>query len=211
MEAVTPSALCKPTNFRPNTDNIARKLVHRGVHPTPKIIHTLRKKAIQKHNRRRQKENDPSGRSPEGKDGTSGEYSEYLALREEYRELNRAWKSKRSDFDGDPGSEMVGLPWEGIERVRMRETLGCGGGEEGFGVLGKVGKREGLRELGEMFEERRREELRWLLDDDDLELDGEEKEGLSSSEKDGLDWSDGMRKSKRIRTEDESIKFLAAR
>ncbi|KAI4330224.1 hypothetical protein MLD38_028525 [Melastoma candidum] len=209
MEAATPSALSKPgPPFRPDTNVIVRKLLRGGVQPTPKIIHTLRKKAIQKHNRRMKKDSDLSGQA---RDGVSEEYSEYLALREEYREFDRAWKSKRLDFEGDPGSGMVGLPWEGIDRVRMREALGGLGGEEGSGVLGKVGRREGLRELGEMFEDRRREELRWLLDDDDLESDEERKEGLGSVDNYGLDCSDGVTRSKRIRTEDESIKYLVAR
>lgn len=154
------------------------------------------------------KDNDLSGQA---RDGVSEEYSEYLALREEYREFDRALKSKRLDFDGDPDGGMVGLPWEGIDRVRIREALGGLGGEEGSGVLGMVGRKEGLRELGEMFEDRRREELRWLLDDDDLESSEERKEGWGSVDEYGLDCSDGVTRSKRIRTEDESIKYLVAR
>lgn len=91
---------------------------------------------------------------------------------------------------------MVGVPWERIERVRLREIAG---GSEGSG--GNKLKKESLRELGEMFEERSREELRWVLDDD-MELEGI---GLESERS---RW-DPMKR--RTRTEDETIAFLVKR
>lgn len=91
---------------------------------------------------------------------------------------------------------MVGVPWEGMERLRLREIAG---GSEGSG--GSKLKRESLRELGEMFEERRRDELQWVLDDD-IELEG------IVLESEGSTWDTVKRKT---RTEDEAIAFLVKR
>lgn len=90
---------------------------------------------------------------------------------------------------------MVGVPWERIERVWLREIAG-GSGEFGGNKL----KRESLRELGEMFEERSREELQWILDDD-IEFEGI----VLGSKK--SPWEPV----KRRRTEDETIDFLVKR
>lgn len=56
---------------------------------------------------------------------------------------------------------MVGRPWEGIERIGFRE-LASTSAEYG----GEKLKKEELNALREMFEARKLEELKWVLDDD---------------------------------------------
>lgn len=87
---------------------------------------------------------------------------------------------------------MVGRPWERLDSVEIATLSAEYGGE-------KL-KREELRELGQMFESRRREELRWVLDDD-VEL----REEWLESEKRPWD------PSKRRRSEAEVIRFLVDR
>lgn len=87
---------------------------------------------------------------------------------------------------------MVGRPWESLESVEVAKLSAEYGGE-------KL-KREELLELGRMFESRKRDELRWALDDD-VEVKEE--------------WLDGEKTrwdpSKRRRSEVEVIRFLVDR
>ncbi|KAF8017305.1 hypothetical protein BT93_H2480 [Corymbia citriodora subsp. variegata] len=182
-------------NFQPDTEKIKRRLLKYGVFPTPRIVHNIRKKAIQKHNRRQDRlaKQAPSPPLTETQKRVLAEEADFQRLRQEYRDFNKAIRA-RSEKGG--GGSMVGVPWERIERVRLREIAG---GSEGSG--GNKLKRESLRELGEMFEDRRREELQWVLDDD-IELEGI---GL---EREVSQWDPVKRKR---RTEDETIAFLVQR
>jgi len=56
---------------------------------------------------------------------------------------------------------MVGRPWEGIERIGFRELASTSAEYRGEKL-----KREELNALREMFEARKLEELKWVLDDD---------------------------------------------
>lgn len=56
---------------------------------------------------------------------------------------------------------MVGMPWERLERVGCREMASTS-----TEYSGEKLKREELRELKEMFESRKRQDLQWVLDDD---------------------------------------------
>lgn len=181
--------------FQPDAEKIKRKLLKNGVFPTPRIVHNIRKKAIQKHNRRQDRLAKQAQSPPlsETQKRVLAEESDFQSLRQEYREFNKAIRS-RSQKSG--GGLMVGVPWERIERVRLREIAG---GSEGFG--GSKLKRESLRELGEMFEERKRDDLQWVLDDD---IESEE----IVLESKGSQWDPLKRKT---RTEDEAITFLVKR
>ncbi|XP_030538973.1 pentatricopeptide repeat-containing protein At5g67570, chloroplastic [Rhodamnia argentea] len=181
--------------FHPDTEKIKRKLLKDGVFPTPRIVHNIRKKAIQKHDRRQDRLAKRAQSTPfsETQKQAMAEESDFQSLRREYREFNKAVRSRSEKSDG---GLMVGVPWERIERVRLREIAR---GSEGSG--GDKLKRESLTELGEMFEERRREELQWVLDDD-IELEG------IVLESEGSRWDPEKR---RTRTEDEAIGFLVKR
>ena len=90
---------------------------------------------------------------------------------------------------------MVGKPWERLDRVGLREVA-----SESTEYSGGKLKKEKLRELREMFEERRLDELQWVLDDDILIKE---------------EWLDGENRvwdpSKRQRNEAEVIRFLVER
>lgn len=178
MEALSKPSQAPP-QFEPDTGRIKRYLLKKGVDPTPKIVHNLRKKEIQKHNRRAKRLADRSPNPPltESQKQALAEESHFQTLRCEYRDFNRA---------------VVGRPWERLDSVEIATLSAEYGGE-------KL-KREELRELGQMFESRRREELRWVLDDD-VELKEE--------------WLEGEKRpwdpSKRRRCEAEVIRFLVDR
>ncbi len=89
----------------------------------------------------------------------------------------------------------MGKPWERLERVGLREIASESNEYSG----GKL-KKEKLRELREMFEERKREELQWVLEDDMVI-----KQEWLDSEKSV--WNP----TKRQRSEAEVIQFLVER
>lgn len=90
---------------------------------------------------------------------------------------------------------MVGNPWERLESLRLRELAAASAEFDGEKL-----RREELRELGRVFEERNREELQWVLDDD-LDVSDE----VLQSEKRRWD------PLKRRRPEVEVIRFLVDR
>lgn len=188
MEASASAAHLPPTpQFQPDIDKIKRRLLKYGVSPTPKIVHNLRRKSIQKHNRKQNRISKQSSNSlhlDDAENQVVSEDAEFRRLKIEYREFNRA------------ADAMVGVPWEGVERIQLREL--SSGSEE---FKGAVVRRESLRELGEMFEERNREELQWLLDDD-VEVE----EGSLEKEGSGL-----VHRKRKTRTEAEEVRFLVAR
>lgn len=195
MEALQGSLPQLPhTKFEPDTDKIKRRLNNGGVYPTPKIVHTIRKKEIQRHNRKlnRLAKTDPSSPplSQSQKQALADE-THFQTLKREYRDLTKAVKAKTGD-----GESMVGRPWEGIERIGFRE-LASTSAEYG----GEKLKKEELKALREMFEARKLEDLKWVLDDD-IELTE--------------DWLDGENRvwdpaKRRRRGEGEVIQFLVDR
>ncbi|PON66774.1 Tetratricopeptide-like helical domain containing protein [Parasponia andersonii] len=188
MEALigAPAQIPLLLKFEPDTDSIKRKLLKKGVDPTPKIIHTLRKKQIQKHNRKLKK--DPNPPLSHSQKKALAEEAHFQTLKREYRDFTRAVDSKTSPL-------MVGKPWERLDSLRLRELAGAS-----IEYHGEKLRREDLRELSQFFEARRREELQWVLDDD-LEVSEE----LLVGEKRVWD------PSKRRRGEVEVIRFLVDR
>ncbi|KAJ9566821.1 hypothetical protein OSB04_002787 [Centaurea solstitialis] len=131
-------------SHQPDTEAIKRNLLENGVTPTPKMVHTLRKKKIQKYNRRRS----PTDQSQK-------------------KAIVKATKSKQ-DVDADNiviSSSLVGKPWERLERAELMEY--ASGNNEFVG--GDNLKYEHLEELSE-FIEKERDKFKWILEDD-LELE----------------------------------------
>ncbi|XP_057966184.1 pentatricopeptide repeat-containing protein At5g67570, chloroplastic isoform X2 [Malania oleifera] len=158
MEASTGAPPASAAPIQPDVERIKRRLLRKGVFPTPKIIHTLRKKEIQK-SRRKAKRLAAQTKEPplsESQEQALAEEAHFQTLTLEYRDFTRAVKAKTKD---DNGALMVGTPWEGLERVRWKELSSAS--KEYGGDRPKV---KHLRELGD-FLEQKREELRWLLDD----------------------------------------------
>ncbi|CAL0312884.1 unnamed protein product [Lupinus luteus] len=184
------------SQFQPDTDNIKRNLIKKGVFPTPKIVHTIRKKQIQKHNRKLNKltKNQPPPLT-ESQQQTLLEEQHFQTLKHEYREFTKAIESLSTS--NTQSLFMKGKHWEGLrkieflERVRVKEECG----EE------KV-KRESLKELKEMFGGRKMDELKWVFDDD-IEVG----EGWFNGESEML----GGEKKRRKRSESEVIRFLVDR
>lgn len=194
MEALHGAPQVPSPQFEPDTGKIKRKFIKKGVYPTPKIIHTVRKKEIQKHNRKLKRLADRSPDPPltESQKQALAEESHFQTLKREYKEFTKAVEAKSV---GHGGVLMVGMPWKRLERVGFRELASAS-----TEYSGEKLKREELRELKEMFESRKRQELQWVLDDD-VEI----KEDWLDSEK--RVWNP----MKRRRGEDEVIRFLVDR
>ncbi|KAJ6678841.1 hypothetical protein OIU85_009316 [Salix viminalis] len=187
MEAARASSSSSLPQFEPNSEAIKRRLLKRGVYPTPKIVHNLRKKEIQKHNRKLSKDVEFQKQALL----VLEEESSFQALHHEYKEFNKAISGKRRGESG--GDLLVGKPWERIERVKLKE-IGSGSREFNGGKL----KRENLRELKEIFEGN----LKWVLDDD---IDVEDSDWLRSGGEEKWD------PAKRWRGEGEAIRFIVDR
>ncbi|KAI3500332.1 hypothetical protein L1887_36152 [Cichorium endivia] len=154
---------------QPDTESIKQNLLKNGVTPTPKIIHTLRKKQLQKFNRRRPP---PPDQSPE-KEQEQEEEASFQTLKAEFKTFNRAivkaTKSKQAtDIDHAlVSSSLVGKPWERLERTELMEHASTN--KEVIG--GENLKYEHLDELSE-FIEKERDKFKWVLEDD-IELTDE--------------------------------------
>ncbi|XP_059641335.1 pentatricopeptide repeat-containing protein At5g67570, chloroplastic [Cornus florida] len=194
MEASTgPPRLPTPPT-QPNTEILKQKLLRKGVYPTPKIIHTLRKKQLQKSlrkSKRHQSQSQSQSHSQplaQSQAQSIAEEAHFQTLKTEYRNFTKAFDSTTEGKNGVP---MIGKPWERLERVGLRE-LASASKEHAAHKL----KSEHLRELSEILE-KERDQFRWLLDDD-IELE----EG----------WLEKERRSqaplKRRRDEGEEIRFL---
>ncbi|KAK1323431.1 Pentatricopeptide repeat-containing protein [Acorus calamus] len=163
MEASTPSTLArshKPPE--PNMEHLKQRLLRKGVTPTPKILHALRKKELQKSIRRSSKNLSSSTTtttiSQTLETPIPDEEALYRTISREYRVFNAELASR---------DRMVGKPWEGRSDTDdgLRKNF-AGLGEEEFGGRGL--KEEHLKELREMF-------IKRMLFDDDLEsIDGGE-------------------------------------
>jgi hypothetical protein len=192
MEAVQGPPLLPAPKFEPDTERIKRRLIQKGVHhPTPKIIHNLRKKQIQKHNRKLKRLAQKSQTPPpsESQQLDLSDESHFQTIKHEYKEFTKAVKGVKNS------ALMVGKPWERLERAGLREIA-----SESREYSGEKLKREKLRELREMFEERKLEDLQWVLDDDVLVKE---------------EWLDGEKgnwePAKRRRSEAEVVRFLVDR
>uniref|UniRef100_A0A7N0TEY0 NADH dehydrogenase [ubiquinone] iron-sulfur protein 4, mitochondrial n=1 Tax=Kalanchoe fedtschenkoi TaxID=63787 RepID=A0A7N0TEY0_KALFE len=145
MEASAGAPRITQPGFEPDTEAIKRRLLNKGVTPTPKIVHTLRKKEIQKSTRKASKSAAAApGQLTDSEKRAVAEDDHFLTLRQEYKEFVRAvGKVKERDA---PGAVMVGRPWEGVERAALREAAGGRGEYGGEGLRG-----EALMELGRVL------------------------------------------------------------
>ncbi|OMO56462.1 hypothetical protein CCACVL1_26532 [Corchorus capsularis] len=190
--SIVSSPQLPPPQFEPNTENIKRKLLRKGVYPSPRIVRTLRKREIQKHNRKAKK-SQPETPPPSASELQSlAEESHFLTLKREYKRFSKALNGKKEPRST---SSLVGKPWERIERAELAELVSKTGEFEGEGL-----KTENLVDLREMFEK----DLRWVLDDD---VDVEEDDWLLTSGKPEREWDP----SKRWRNEKEAIRFIVDR
>ncbi|XVE82943.1 hypothetical protein DITRI_Ditri16bG0045700 [Diplodiscus trichospermus] len=180
-----------PPQFQPNTENIKRKLLRKGVYPTPKIIRTLRKREIQKHNRKTKQSQSETPPLTASQLQSLAEESHFLTLKREYKRFSKALNAKTEPRN----PSLVGKPWERIERAKLLELVSKNEEFHGDSL-----KKENLVELREMFEK----DLRWVLEDD---IDVEDDDWLLPSEKPAQDWDP----SKRWRNEKEAIRFLVDR
>lgn len=154
MEASTgPPRLPAPPP-EPSIEKIKQKLLQEGVVPTPKIIHTIRKKELQKLNRRVAKQAAKQFSLPLLTD------SQKQALAEEshFKTIKSEYKNFRNAISGE--NKMVGRPWERLERLKLRELA-----SENTEYSGEKLKTEHLRDLSDNMESER-QKFQWLLDDD---------------------------------------------
>ncbi|XP_062211658.1 pentatricopeptide repeat-containing protein At5g67570, chloroplastic isoform X2 [Phragmites australis] len=103
----------------PTTETLRRRLLRKGVSPTPKILHALRKKEALKSLRRARKDTAAAAVAPSDEALDADEEASFRAAAAEYRAL-------------------VGRPWDGAARGAAPPRGSCGGDEEGL---------EGLREM----------------------------------------------------------------
>ncbi|KAL6013039.1 hypothetical protein ACLOJK_003529 [Asimina triloba] len=173
----------------PNAEKVKRRLLKKGVFPTPKIIHTIQKKEAQKAVRR-------SKRLAGDETPVSESQKRELDEEAQFRTISREYQAVRKALAAKP---MLGMPWEGAKAVALRE-IASGSGEYRGG-----GSREGLVELREMVEKRKWDDLRWVLEGED---GGELGEGVLGAE---AERGEGFRARKGRRSEDDSIRWLVHR
>ncbi|KAK7263256.1 hypothetical protein RJT34_30843 [Clitoria ternatea] len=185
-------------HFQPDSDKIRRNLIQKGVHPTPKILHRLRKKQIQKHNRKlkRQPQQSPSPLTDSQTQALSEE-QHFQTVKLEFKEFSKAIEPETHAHENEKTrpSFMAGKPWEGVEKVEFLEHAKAKKEE----YTGEMLKRESLMELKEMFQARKIDELKWVFDDD-LEIDEL-----------WFDENQGVKDKTRKRSEGEVIRFLVHR
>ncbi|PIN13844.1 hypothetical protein CDL12_13539 [Handroanthus impetiginosus] len=186
MEASTgPLSLPNPPP-QPNLENIKRKLLKQGVQPTPKILHNLRKKELQKSNRRLAKQ---SSKLPppliDAQKEAILEESHFQMIKSEYKKFTKS-------IGNEENGKLVGKPWERLERLQLRELA-----SENMVYDGEKLNQEHLRELSDVIESDR-DKFSWLLDND-VEVE----EGWFQN--DGRSWTAPKR------SETEAIKILINR
>ncbi|XP_073119138.1 pentatricopeptide repeat-containing protein At5g67570, chloroplastic [Henckelia pumila] len=183
MEASAPPNLPNPRP-QPNLEATKQKLLTHGIQPTPKIMHTLRKKELQKSNRRLAKE---ASKQPlpltDAQKLEISEETHFQIIKSEYKKFAKSINEN---------NKMVGMPWEGLEKLRLRELA-----SNNLEYAGDKLKPERLRELIDIIE-CERDKFSWLLDDD-VEIE------------DGLLVENGRGWSPPKRSEAQSIKFLIKR
>ncbi|XP_074308860.1 pentatricopeptide repeat-containing protein At5g67570, chloroplastic isoform X1 [Silene latifolia] len=149
------------TSIDPLSETIKKRLLQKGVNPTPKIIHTLRKKHLQKSLRKSKSLISQSPLEPltQSQQDTLAHELYFQNVSKEYKEFSKVIDSK----------SLAGKPWESLESVNSAELANGYLIKEG-NFDGKL-KFEHLRDLGLVFEERKMEALSMFLDDDDVEVD----------------------------------------
>ncbi|KAK7250913.1 hypothetical protein RIF29_33688 [Crotalaria pallida] len=199
MEPLQAPSLNPISQFQPDTDTIKRNLIQKGVFPTPKIVHTIRKKQIQKHDRKQKRATQNQEPPPltDSQQQTLAEEQHFQTLKLEYKEFTKALESESKSKT--QGLSMRGKPWEGVTKVEFLERARA---KEAYG--GEKLRRESLKELKEMFEARKVDELKWVFDDDiemnEVWFNGEPETGT---------W--GGENKRRKRSEGEVIRFLVDR
>lgn len=151
----------KKTRAAPTTETLRRRLLRRGVSPTPKILHTLRKKEALKALRRARKHTAAAAAAA----SLSPRDEEIAAEEEEETRFRAAAAEYRA---------LVGRPWD----------AGARGVAPPCGWDGEDGGLEGLRE---MLVARRGDGFRWLLDDD-IETEPTEPPGRKQQKRPGTGW-----------------------
>lgn len=186
-----------PPEFEPDMEKIKRRLLKYGVDPTPKILKNLRKKEIQKHNRRTKRQTESEGETvyTEAQRQSMEEEARFETLKREYKQFTRTVSGDRS---GGERSLIVGNPWEGIERVRLKELVG---GVRREDLSDGKTRRENLKELKKILEQ----DLRWVLEDDVDDV--EEEYSLVAARNDDV----GFDPAKRWRNEGEAVRVLVDR
>ncbi|XP_078155202.1 tetratricopeptide repeat (TPR)-like superfamily protein [Carex rostrata] len=163
----------------PTDDTIKKRLLRKGVNPTPKILHNLRKKETLKSLRRAKKQALSQNPPPltDAQKQALAEDEHFRTIRAEYCDFRRDLIRRR--------------PWEKDKNVvDLNNVLGSG---EEVGLRG-----DHLEELREMFKERNRVKFQWLLDDD-LEED------VSGGEK---SYRDSIKLKKRAMGDEQKIKLI---
>ncbi|XP_059293507.1 pentatricopeptide repeat-containing protein At5g67570, chloroplastic isoform X2 [Lycium ferocissimum] len=171
-----------------NIDKLKQNLLQKGVNPTPKIIHTLRKKELQKFNRRLTKQ---ASKEPppltETQKQTLAEESYFHAVKSEYKSFKKAVNAKNDE-------RIVGKPWEKVEKLKLQEIC-----SESKVYSGDKLNSEHLWELSDIIESER-DKFSWLLDSD-VEI----KQGWFDNERANWDYR------QRRRGEAEIIRFIIDR
>ncbi|KAL2522495.1 Pentatricopeptide repeat-containing protein [Forsythia ovata] len=189
MEATTgPSSRPTPPP-QPNLEKIKQNLLRNGIQPTPRILHNLRKKELQKSNRRLAKRTckQPPPLTDTQKLAISEE-SHFQTIKSEYKRFTKAIENIKVE-----DKKMVGRPWESLARLQLRELA-----SENTEYGGEKLRPEHLRELSDIIE-KDMDKFSWLLDND-IEFAEEVVEN-------GHRWVTP----KRQRGEAETIKFLVDR
>ncbi|EPS57255.1 hypothetical protein M569_17565, partial [Genlisea aurea] len=175
-----------PQPFVPNLEKVRDKLVKRGVlQPSPRIIHNLRNKEIQKFNRRQAKEAAAKKLPPLPSDAQRREIAEeshFQLIKSEYRKFIGSGEREK----------LVGKPWEGLEKLRLRESSA-----ENSVHVGDRLNPEHLKELSDILE-RERDKFSWLLEND-IEI---QEEWFEEDEEGKKKWLP------KKRSEAEAIKFV---
>ncbi|XP_071733811.1 pentatricopeptide repeat-containing protein At5g67570, chloroplastic [Rutidosis leptorrhynchoides] len=172
------------------TEPIKHNLLKNGITPTPKLIHTLRKKHLQKINRRR----NPIDQTSQQQQQEQQELADFETLKAEFKTFNKAIiKATKDQKDVNFNSLLVGKPWERLEKSELMEYSNANKEFVGNDNL----KYEYLEELSE-FIEKERDKFKWILDDD-IELEN----GILENNKND-NWVPPRRKV----SDTEAIRFL---
>lgn len=171
---------------QPNLEKIKHRLLKYGVEPTPRILHNLRKKELQKSNRRIAKQNAklPPPLSDAQKQAVLEE-SHFETIKSEFKRFTKS-------IGNGENEKLVGVPWERLERIQLRELASDNMEYDGE----KLNSRH-LRELSDVIE-CEREKFSWLLDND-IEVE------------EGWIENDGGRWAPKKRSEIEATKLLIDR
>lgn len=152
--------LSEHKSFEPNTEAIKQRLLRKGVFPTPKILHALRKKEALKARRRANKRalQDPPPLS-EAQKRALEEDSLFRSVSAEYRAVTEELRLR-----GERAKVLSGRPWEGTKGVNLGYLTSLRE-DPGDGRL----RTEHLEELRRMLAERNDERFRCLLVNDEVE------------------------------------------